>query len=299
MPASDRAFRALAPGVPDAVVTLLRALAPEGLPLDTAQPVRVQASQATALPPDLDTDWLASLGDGDLCHVECQGYRDTTFAERLIKYHLRHAVWYWPRRVRTFAVWLIVPPAAQRASQARHHDISVDLTSLIVPEVSAELLLRHPKTLCFAPAADAGDWSDEELCARVARALAGSGASFLERHMTVVSARMHSRRRCETMLGAMEWNDQEPVLIEDLIKIGQDDGFEKGLEKGLERGLEEGFAKGLGALRATLTAVLDARGLSLDDVQRARIAAEHDFERLSSWIRRAAIAKDTGSVLSD
>ncbi len=280
MPASDRAFRALARAAPGTVVALLHALRPRVLPFATAQPIRLQPTQATALPPDMDTDWLASLADEELCHVECQGYRDTTYTERLTKYHLRHSLWYWPRRVHTFAVWLMRPPAPQRAQRLVHHRITVQVSSLVVPEVPVERLLRDPRTACFAPAADSRGAPDEVICDRVARLLHDGQAGFLERHMAVVAARMHSQRRCKIMIDAMEWNDQEPILIEDLIKIGEDDGFEKGL-------------------RSALRTVLDARGIPLDEVQRARIEAEVDVARLSAWMRRAVLAKDGASVFAD
>lgn len=86
------------------------------------------------------------------------------------------------------------------------------------------------------------------------------------------------------MLDAMEWNDQEPILIEDLIKIGEDDGFEKGQQC---------------TLRSALRTVLDARGIPLDEAQRARIEAEVDVARLSAWMRRAVLAKDSASVFAD
>lgn len=279
MPATDRAFRALARAVPETVIALLRAMRPHALPFATAQPVRLLPTQVTALPPDLDSDWLASLADEALCHVECQGYRDTSFGERLTKYHLRHSLWFWPRRVHTFAVWLMRPPAPQRAQRLVHHRITVRVSSLVVPEVPAEQLLRDPRTACFAPAADSRGASDEVVCGRVARLLVE--AELLERHMAVVAARMHSPRRCKVMIEAMEWNGQEPILIEDLIKIGEDDGFEKGRQD---------------ALREALATVLDARGIPLDDIQRARVRLEEDVERLSTWMRRAATARDAREV---
>ena len=94
------------------------------------------------------------------------------------------------------------------------------------------------------------------------------------------------------MLDAMERNGQEPILIEDLIKIGRDDGFEAGLEKGLEAGRRS-------TLREGIAMVLEARGIALDDAQRARIAAELDVDRLSAWMRRAALAPDARALFED
>lgn len=284
MPASDRAFRALARAAPTTVLALLDALRPRVLPFASAQPIRLQPTQATALPPDMDTDWLASLRDDELCHVECQGYRDTTFTERLTKYHLRHSLWYWPRRVHTFAVWLIRPPEPQRARRLVHHRITVRVSNLVVPDVPADRLLRDARTVCFAPAAASRGAPDEVICDRVARLLRDGAATFLEWHMAAVAARMHSQRRCEIMLDAMERNGQEPILIEDLIKIGEDDGFEKGRQTTLREGI---------------VMVLEARGVPLDAAQRARIEAELDADRLAAWMRRAAVATDARAVFAD
>ena len=296
MPASDRAFRALARAAPGTVLALLGALRPRALPFSSAQPVQLQPTQATALPPDMDTDWLASLANDELCHVECQGYHDGGFPQRLTKYHLRHSLWYWPRRVHTFAIWLIRPPEPQRAQRLVHHGITVRVSSLIVPDVPVERLLRDPRTACFAPAADSRGATDEVICDRVARLLREGQATFLEWHMAVVAARMHSQRRYKVMLDAMERNGQEPILIEDLIKIGRDDGFEEGLEEGLEKGLEAGRRS---TLRESIAMVLEARGIALDDAQRARIAAELDVDRLSAWMRRAALAPDARALFDD
>ena len=180
------------------------------------------------------------------------------------------------------------PPAPQRAQRLVHHRITVQVSSLVVPEVPVERLLRDPRTACFAPAADSRGAPDEVICHRVARLLHDGQAGFLERHMAVVAARMHSQRRCKIMIDAMEWNDQEPILIEDLIKIGEDDGFEKGLEQGQRR-----------TLRSALRTVLETRGIPLDEAQRARIEAEVDAARLSAWMRRAVLAKDSASVFAD
>ena len=100
MPLSDRAFRALARAEPDVIVALLRAVAPDALPEDArADPDDVTPSQLDALPPPLDIDWAARVSADDVSHVECQGYRDTGFLERLFYYHLHLVLRHRPRQI--------------------------------------------------------------------------------------------------------------------------------------------------------------------------------------------------------
>jgi hypothetical protein len=53
--------------------------------------------------------------------------------------------------------------------------------------------------------------------------------------MAVVCAA--TQGRYHAMIEAMAIEGPEPVIIEDLVKFGEDRGLEKGLEQGLERGL--------------------------------------------------------------
>jgi hypothetical protein len=65
-------------------------------------------------------------------------------------------------------------------------------------------------------------------------------------------------------------------------------------EEGREEGRGEGRRR---ALAQAVIAVLDARGLTLDDGARARVLAETDEERLHAWLAAAATATSTDDVL--
>src|SRR5579883_2294536 len=173
MASSDRGFRALAQESPDPVVALLRYGAPGALPTDAViTPADVDDPHVGALTPVLDADWVVRVGERDVLHVECQGYRDTTFPERLLRYHLHLALRYWGRRVHTYAIWLVASPRSQRDPELRiDPSIRVKVTHIVVAELSAAALLESPDTACFASGAAGGTWADDELCARVAEVL--------------------------------------------------------------------------------------------------------------------------------
>src|SRR5437016_4183264 len=115
MPMSDRAFRALARAEPETIFALIRAIAPGVLPARAHTfAVEPAPTQIDRLPPPLDTDWIARVGRRAIIHLEAQGYRDTSFLERIFYYHLGGVLRYRKRTVRTVALWLIVPPESQR-----------------------------------------------------------------------------------------------------------------------------------------------------------------------------------------
>ena len=90
---------------PQSLAVLVRSLAPRLLPLGAPiTPAEVDDPHLAPLPPILDADWVARVGERDVLHVECQGYRDETFTDRVFRYHLHHALRYWGRRV-----FLMVP----------------------------------------------------------------------------------------------------------------------------------------------------------------------------------------------
>ena len=84
----------------------------------------------------------------------------------------------------------------------------------------------------------------------------------------------------------------EPVIR----RIGYEDGLAEGEARGEARGKTEGKAEGEAL---ALLAVLDARGLTVDDEIRARILACTDTARLHRWIKRAAVANTTADALDD
>jgi hypothetical protein len=243
MPRSDRAFRALAQAEPEVLVALVQALAAHVLPKGAAVSPDAVGDPRILVPTQHDADWVARVGEEDMLHLECQGYRDTGFLGRVFCYHLGFVLRYWPRRVRTVALWLIVPPRSQRRDTIVVDMVTVRVTSVVVPEIPAELLLSNPRTACFAPAADPGDLSPEELCRRTMTILRDSGATWLERHMAVVAAMMQGRYK--TMTKVLEELKMEPIIIEDFVKYGEDIGFKRGIKKGLRKGIREGIKEGI------------------------------------------------------
>lgn len=243
MAKSDRAFRALARSQPHVVAEMLRVLAPHSLPpgasfaLDDLAPTQVDA-----LPQAMDADCIARVGSDEIRHIEFQGYRDTGFSERCVWYHVGTALPYrGKRRVRTIAVWLTRLPKGQTRNVMRHDDISVRVKTIVLPNVPAAKLLANPKTACFAAGANAGSWSDQELCMRVATSLRANNASWPERHLAVVAALMQNRY--DAMVAAMEHMQMEPVIIEDLVKYGEDRGFDRGFDRGVDRGAAQERAR--------------------------------------------------------
>jgi hypothetical protein len=285
MPTSDRAFRALARAQPDVVVGLLRAVTP-ALLLPHAVPVPddVAPTQLDGLPPELDADFAARMASEELLHMECQGYRDSGFSERVLWYHVGFALRYRSkRRVRTVALWLIPLASTQPRNEVAAGDITVKVTTIVLPEVPASSLLSDPATACFAAGSDAEGRSNEALCAQVAATLRARGASWPERHMAVVAAAM--RGRYESMVTAMEQANLEPVIIEDLVKFGE--------ERGYERGREEERA----TMRRVLRRVLALRKLGVNADGEARIDACMDLATLQRWLDQAVLAATADEAL--
>lgn len=286
MPTSDRAFRALARAHPDVIVELLHAIMPALLPPHAVPvPDDVAPTRLDGLPPEIDADFAARMTSDELLHMECQGYRDSGFSERVLWYHIGFALRYrGKRRVRTVALWLIPLPSTQPRNEVAAGDITVKVATIVLPEVPASSLLSDPATACFAAGSDAEGRSNEALCAQVASALRAREASWPERHMAVVAAAM--RGRYESMVTAMEQASLEPVIIEDLVKFGEDRGYDRGYERGR---LEEE--------RATLRRVLALRKLGLKADGEARIDACTDLAMLQRWHDQAVLAASADEAL--
>jgi hypothetical protein len=233
MPGSDRAFRALAHAEPQLVVATLRALCPALLaPDERVTPDDLEPTKLEALAPPREADWVARLGGGGRrLHVECQGYGEGAFVDRLVRYHLTLVLRAWPQPVHTVALWLTRPPPAQRAGGLRHGQVRVEVEQVLVPEVPAERLLADAATACFAPAAAPGALGVEGLCLRAAELLQAAGASWYRWHMAVVCAA--TQGRYDAMLRAMGQVGVERIVIEDLVNFGRDRGLEQGREQGL------------------------------------------------------------------
>jgi hypothetical protein len=290
MPMSDRAFRALAHAEPEVLLATLRVLAPYAVgDVPAARIEDMGATRQDALAPPEDVDSAMFLGEEELLHTEGQGYRDGGFLDRLLRYHLWFVLRHPKRRVRTVALWLTDPPPAQAQGVIVHGDLTLRVTTVVLPRAPAEVLVDDPRTACFAAGADRGSWSDDALCRRVAKALRAGQASWYRRHMAVIAAAMQGRY--DPMVRAMEEQGIEPVIIEDLVKFGED----RGEARGEARGLAQGEAQGL---RAGLRAVFASRGLRLTPEQEARLDACADVLTLSRWLAKATTAKTARAALA-
>lgn len=300
MATTDRAFRALSRNQPDVVAEMLRVLVPGSLPPGATLTIDdMSPTQVDALPQAMDADCMALLGDDAMHHIEFQGYRDTTFSERCVWYHVGAALRFrGKRRVRSFAIWLIPPPNGQSRRTMRCDDISVRVKTIVLPNVPATKLLANPKTVCLAPGANSRKMSDEELCQRTARLLREHNATWPERHVAVVAAL--AQNRYGAMVTAMEQAQLEPVLIEDLVKYGEDRGFAQGISQGISQGITQGISQGTAQER--LRAVGHRLGRTLTPREQERLHArvramtsdsfysfvfQASAEDLETWLRNA------------
>ena len=292
MASTDRAFRALARASPGSLVPLLRALAPQLLDVTDDEIVALDDPNLDLPPHPREADFVARVGEPALLHVECQGYRDPGFSDRVFGYHLALTLRHPERRVETCVIWLRTPSPAQRETTIRRGNVTIAHTPIVVAELPAELLLASPQTACFAPAARLGSLTLEQLCDRVVSALARAGASPREALMAAVVAT--SCGRYPDLVRAMERADMQPVIIEDLVDYGYEQGLEEGIEKGIERGLDEGQRA---ATAASVLAILEARGLLPSEQERARVLSEPSLEVLRGWVRRAAAVTTVAELL--
>ena len=103
------------------------------------------------------------------------------------------------------------------------------------------------------------------------------------------------------MVTAMEQANLEPVIIEDLVKFGEDRGYERGRLEGEALGrLDEQRAtlhRRLEEARVTLRRVLALRKLGLTADGEARIDACTDFATLQRWLDQAVLAATADEAL--
>ncbi len=159
-------------------------------------------------------------------------------------------------------------------------DITVKVRTVVLQRVRASVLLADPRTACFAAGAHKEGRTIAELCAEVALALRARNASWAERHMAVVAAAM--RGRYDAMVSAMEQTNMEPVVIEDLVRFGEDRGMKKGRREG-ERGC--------------LRRVLALRKLALSAQQEQQIDACTERATLRRWLDQAVFAESAADAL--
>ena len=108
------------------------------------------------------------------------------------------------------------------------------------------------------------------------------------RHMAVVAAATQGRYK--EMVEAMQHENLEPVIIEDLIHIGEDLGYSKGHAVGHAAGHAAGQ-------REMLARILMLRGVTLTTEQQQRLAACDDAARLSAWAEHALRGDDPADWL--
>jgi len=89
------------------------------------------------------------------------------------------------------------------------------------------------------------------------------------------------------MIKAMEAAKMEPVVIEDLVRIGEDLGIERGRAEGIE------------AAREMLLETLAARGLEPTAAERMRFEGESSLDHLRAWHRAALRAESMADVIPD
>ena len=87
------------------------------------------------------------------------------------------------------------------------------------------------------------------------------------------------------MVRAMEQANAEPVIIEDLVKFGEDRGLKKGLKQGRR-------AEG----RRSLRRVLALRKLALSAQQEKQIDACTDLATLHRWLDQAIFAESAAEA---
>jgi len=272
MVATDRAFRALGRSEPETIIALVQTIAPSLL---TGTPhVLSHDGLDTWLDRPLhptEADIVLRLDPGDeLLHVEGQGYSEDDFGDRALRYHLTLSLRHWKRQVHTLALWLVPPARVQQRSVLSHGSIQVKITTAVLREVDAGALLARPETLCFAVGADDAGRGHEALCMEAVRGMRDAGASLRRFQFAAAVARAHSKARFSAMLAAMNAQGVESVIIEDLVKIGEEMGMERGMEKGMEKGIDIGLRKGL---RKTVLDLCEVLGVPLDEQRRAAVDA--------------------------
>jgi hypothetical protein len=302
---TDRTFRALARSEPEVVLALLRLALPD-LMRDVSVSAEGVEDPKLDLPPPLEADMVARGDRKELLHVEGQGYSEVGFEQRVFRYHLLLVVRHPDHHVRTVALWLVRPPPEQRLGRIERDTVTVEVHTVVLPELPASPLLAHAGTVCFAAGADAEGRTDAELCRQVARALRRQNAGW--QRLLLCAAVAAAAGRYDAMIQAMQEADLEPPIIEDLVRYGRERGRREGVEEGVEMGRREGRREGVevgrregveAGTREGLLALIAARGFALSPEQQARIEGEHDAERLLGWLRRAALAASVDDVFEE
>jgi hypothetical protein len=312
MAATDRAFRALGRDEPATLLALVDLLLPDLLPEGMSlRNLTVRDPRLDIPDPSIEADAVFVQEErNQLWHLEGQGYDEEEFLDRVLRYHLGFVLRYWDKEVRTLILWMRPPPPEQRLPLLRKGSLSVAVTHLVLREASARVLVRNDQTACFAPAADDEGRGHEVVCQQTVAVLRESGASLRRWQMAAVAARSHSKERYHAMVRAMEHAGVRSVIIEDLLKIGEEFGIEKGLQQGIERGIEKGLQQGIergiekgieeGRLaegRRSVLRLLEGRGLPLSERQRQQIETCAEKSVLERWFQQAITATSADDAL--
>jgi hypothetical protein len=282
MVATDRALRALGREEPHVLLALVEHLAPGLLSQPVARLDLAVLDPRLDLPtPSTEADFVLQTGAQGLLHLEGQGYGQTTFLERLLRYHLTLVLRFWAMEVRSVALWFKRPSSVERASVIEHGAVSVRVQHLVLAETPAAMLMQ-PELACFLLGADADPKGDAWLCERAVKMLVESQASLRRWQMGAVAARAHGAARYHAMVGAMNRAGVESIIIEDLVKIGEDFGFERGFAEGEAAGKTAGEAAGEAkGLRGAVLDLCEAYGVQVNEAQRAQLLSL-DLEGLSA-----------------
>ncbi len=285
MAATDRAFRALGRAEPNTLLALVRALAPDLLPPHLAPSTRLSSADARLDTPDpsLEID-LALRDEGGtlLWHLEGQGYKESAFPDRILRYHLGLVLRHWEREVRTVAIWLVVPPPEDALELMRKGSVSVLVKHLVLPRVRVSQLLLDPTTACFALAGDDEGRGDTVVAQQTVAVLKTHHASLRQWQMAAVAARSRSASRYRAMVRAMDTAGLQSIIIEDLIHIGEEFGFDRGR---------------ITSSRAAVARVLSRRGLAVTAEQQARLDTCEDLATLERWHDQAVTAPSADEAL--
>lgn len=242
MTATDRTFRAMARAEPHLLLALLRLLAPDhAVDSREIRPLDVLATGVDVPPPPTDADWVGRIASRrKILHVECQGYRDRTFLQRLVRYHTALALRFVRWKVETFALWIVRPPRWQRTDTAKWRGITVTIHSFVLRDVPVSRLLVSPVTACFAPVGDPQGMTPEVVCARAVRALVESNASWYQWAIAQTMANVAGWK--DIMKQAIQKLERPDIILLDLVKYGEDKGRKRGKLEGRQEGRSAGLA---------------------------------------------------------
>jgi hypothetical protein len=229
-------------------------------------------------------DFVVRVGRSLVIHVEFQGYRGPLFRRRLVFYNAGLLKRYPRRRVLSVAIWTTRPSRADSRDKIQVHCVTLEVTSIVLPDCSAEVLLRDEKTVCFAVGADPGDLSVKLLCQRVVEVMVqGQAGEAVWRVAEVVAV---AAGRYGELRDAMEQVQMrvKPPLTNDFVRYGIDVGRRKGLRRGRTEGERRGRSQGLLlGLRQALLATYVARFGEPPPELVAAVESTRDPKALIAW----------------